>query len=145
MTMSRMLCATSCHTIMHATMCQLSWIGSIFGLIYLNRIFTTCIWDMSIVNTRCIARAFARLVFKIYNLHVVISLFKYYTILLLYINMIIIVNYALLLVKTIQIWSANNNNLICWALIILCIKLFLFLFYFNWWLLALVFINRICL
>ena len=36
-----------CYTIMHATMCQLSWIGSIF-----NRIFTTCIWDVSshIVN-----------------------------------------------------------------------------------------------
>ena len=48
--MSRMLCATLCHTIVHATMCQLSWIGSIFRLIYLNRIFTTCIWDVSIVN-----------------------------------------------------------------------------------------------
>ena len=48
--MSRMLCATLCHTIVHATMCQLSRIGSIFGLIY--RIFTTCIWDVSshIVN-----------------------------------------------------------------------------------------------
>ena len=36
-----------CYTIMHATMCQLSWIGSIF-----NRIFTTCIWDVTshIVN-----------------------------------------------------------------------------------------------
>ena len=46
-----MLCATLCHTIVHATICQLSQIGSIFGL-NLNRIFTTCIWDVSshIVN-----------------------------------------------------------------------------------------------
>ena len=48
--MSLMLCATLCRTIVHATMCQLSRIGSIFGLIY--RIFTTYIWDVSshIVN-----------------------------------------------------------------------------------------------
>ena len=55
------------------------------------------------MRTRHIDRVFARLVLKIQKLHVVVSLLKDYTIFLLYITMFIIVNYILLLVKTIQI------------------------------------------
>ena len=62
--------------------------------------------------TRRIARAFARLVLKIQNLHIVVSLLKDYTIFFT-IDHPVIVNYVLLLIKTIQLLSTYNNNLIC--------------------------------
>ena len=46
---------------------------------------------------------------KFKNLHIIVSLFKGYTIFLPYITMFIIVNFVLLLVKTIQIWSVYNT------------------------------------
>ena len=74
--------------------------------------------------TRRIVRANARLVLKIqkfaFGCILTWKLYYFFTIhhpIILF----IIVNYVLLLVKIIQIWSTYNNNLMCWALIILCI------------------------
>ena len=111
----------------------------------LNPWFWFWVWGWVVISfsTRRTARAFARLVLKIQK-------FVYWCILTWrscyffkpYITLFIIVNYFLLLVKTIQIWSTYNNNLICWALIILCILLLLFSFYFGLLLWALAFINN---
>ena len=63
-------------------------------------------WNSGLSNlfeTRRITRAFARLVLKIQKIACCLSLFKDYTIFLPYITLFIIVNYILLLVKTIQI------------------------------------------